>query len=153
METTRQRTFIMIKPDGVQRGLIGEVISRFEKKGYKLVAMKFVNATKEHVEAHYEEHRGRKFFDGLVEYVTSGPVVPMVWEGSEIIEGSRAVIGATNPTKSAPGTIRGDLAIEVGRNIIHGSDAPESAAREVAHWFTAEEQATWTQHSDAWLYE
>ena len=153
METARQRTFIMIKPDGVQRGLVGEVIKRFETKGYKLVAMKFINASKEHVETHYEEHRGKKFFDKLVEYVTSGPVVPMVWEGGEIIEGSRNVIGATSPTKATPGTIRGDLAIEVGRNIVHGSDSVEAAAREISHWFKTEELADWKDHSTEWLYE
>ena len=153
MEGARQRTFIMIKPDGVQRGLVGEVIARFEKKGYKLVAMKFLTASKEHVETHYEEHRGKKFFDGLVEYVTSGPVVPMVWEGGDIIEGSRNVIGATNPTSATPGTIRGDLAIEVGRNIVHGSDKPESAEKEINHWFKQEELAGWDHHSTTWVYE
>ena len=153
MEGDKQRTFIMIKPDGVQRGLVGEIISRLENKGYKLVAMKFMNATKEHVEAHYEDHRGKKFFDPLVEYIISGPVVPMVWEGGNIIEGSRTLIGATNPTAATPGTIRGDYAIEVGRNIIHGSDLPESATKEIAHWFSESELASYDQVSKGWIYE
>ena len=153
METTRQRTFMMIKPDGVQRGLVGEVIARLERKGYKLIAMKFENASKEHVEAHYEDHRGKKFFDPLVEYMTSGPVVPMVWEGDNIIEGSRTLIGATNPTAAAPGTIRGDFALDVGRNLIHGSDLPESAEKEIKHWFKDEELTTYTHHDTPWVYE
>ena len=153
MEGARERTFLMIKPDGVQRGLVGEIISRFEKKGYKLVAMKYTNATKAHVEAHYEDHRGKPFFDPLVKYITSGPVVPMVWEGASIIEGSRTVIGATNPTAAAPGTIRGDFAIEVGRNIIHGSDKVESATKEIAHWFSESEMADFDQTIKGWIYE
>ncbi|CAI2382500.1 unnamed protein product [Moneuplotes crassus] len=153
MEGARERTFIMIKPDGVQRGLVGEIVARLEKKGYKLIAMKFVNASKEHVEAHYEDHRGKKFFDPLVEYITSGPVVPMVWEGTNIIEGSRSIIGATNPTTATPGTIRGDLCIEVGRNLIHGSDLVESATKEIAHWFKEDELATYSHVADPWIYE
>jgi nucleoside-diphosphate kinase len=143
----------MIKPDGVQRGLIGEVIARFEKKGYKLISMKYQVASKDMVETHYEDLKGKGFFDGLVTYITSGPVVQMVWEGANIIEASRKLIGATNPINSEPGTIRGDYAIDVGRNIIHGSDLPESATKEIAHWFTEEEQAEWVHHSNDWTYE
>mgnify|MGYP006299588987 FL=1 len=153
MEGNKQRTFIMIKPDGVQRGLVGEVISRFEKKGYKLVGMKYLVASKDHVEAHYEEHRGKKFFDGLVTYVTSGPVVPMVWEGDNVIEGGRNIIGATKPTEATPGTIRGDLCIDVGRNLIHGSDAPDTAEKEIKHWFKPEDFADFTPHSQESIYE
>eukprot|EP00343_Euplotes_focardii_P009018 CAMPEP_0205824020 /NCGR_PEP_ID=MMETSP0206-20130828/19052_1 /ASSEMBLY_ACC=CAM_ASM_000279 /TAXON_ID=36767 /ORGANISM="Euplotes focardii, Strain TN1" /LENGTH=143 /DNA_ID=CAMNT_0053121755 /DNA_START=55 /DNA_END=486 /DNA_ORIENTATION=+ len=143
----------MIKPDGVHRGLVGTIISKFEAKGYKLVAMKFTNATKEHVEAHYSDLSSKPFFAGLVEYITSGPVVPMVWEGGNIIDVSRTLIGATNPVEAAPGTIRGDYSIEVGRNIIHGSDLPESATKEIAHWFTDAELSTYEQVGKDWIYE
>ncbi len=153
MEGTKERTFIMIKPDGVQRGLVGEIIARLEKKGYKLVAMKFTTASKEHVEKHYEDLSGKKFFDALVGYITSGPVVPMVWEGTNIIEGSRSIIGATNPTEATPGTIRGDMCFEVGRNLIHGSDLPESATKEIGHWFTESELNSYTQATEPWIYE
>ena len=153
MEGQNQRTFIMIKPDGVQRGLIGEIIARFEKKGYKLVAMKFMSPTKEFVETHYEDLRSKKFFDGLCEYICSGPVVAMVWEGGSIVEGSRLLIGATNPTTASPGTIRGDLCIELGRNLIHGSDMPEAAEREIKHWFADSELTDSKQVTHDWIYE
>ena len=148
-----ERTFIMIKPDGVQRGVMGNIISRFEDKGYKMVGCKMMDAPTEHCEKHYEEHKGRPFFNSLVSYVCSGPVLAMVWEGSSSIEGGRNLIGATNPTSSSPGTIRGDLAMEVGRNLIHGSDSKESAAKEIAHWFNDDELSKWTHHSKEWLFE
>ena len=152
-ETARQQTFIMIKPDGVQRGLIGEVISRLEKKGYKLNAIKYMVAEKAHVEEHYSDLSSKKFFNDLVEYVTSGPVVAMVWEGKDIVGGSRLIIGATNPTEATPGTIRGDLCIDVGRNIIHGSDSVENAEKEIKHWFGESGITSWKSHSEGWIYE
>ncbi|KEI41040.1 uncharacterized protein L969DRAFT_72734 [Mixia osmundae IAM 14324] len=130
-----EQTYIMIKPDGVQRGLVGEIISRFEKRGFKLVALKLVQATKEHLEKHYEDLKEKKFFPGLVNYMASGPVICMVWEGKDVVKTGRVMLGATNPLASNPGTIRGDYAIDVGRNVCHGSDAVESAKHEIGLWF------------------
>ena len=149
----KERTFIMIKPDGVQRGLIGQIISRFETKGFKLVAMKLAAPGKEKFEAHYADLKDKKFFPGLIEYAISGPVCAMVWEGDNAVLTGRKMLGATKPSDSAPGTIRGDFCIDVGRNIIHGSDAVESANHEIALWFTAEELTNWTSHSQTWIYE
>lgn len=148
-----ERTFIMIKPDGVQRGLIGEVISRFERKGFSLVGMKFMSVSRELAEKHYEVHKERPFFSGLVEFIISSPVVAMVWEGENVIASARTLIGATKPTEAQPGTIRGDFGIEVGRNLIHGSDAPETAQQEIALWFQEGELAAWEPAAKAWLYE
>jgi len=142
-----------VKPDGVQRGLVGEIIKRFEVKGYKLVALKLLHPSKEQVEGHYDEHRARPFFPGLVSFFASGPIVAMVWEGEDVILSGRKLMGATKPKDSAPGTIRGDFAVNMGRNIIHGSDGPESAKREIAHWFKPDEIVSWNSHSAAWLYE
>jgi nucleoside-diphosphate kinase len=153
MEGRRQRSFIMVKPDGVQRRLVGEVIRRFEVKGFKLVALKQLHASEQLLRSHYAEHDGKPFFPKLLNYVGSGPVVAMVWEGSNVVEVGRKLVGATKPSESAPGTIRGDFAIDVGRNIIHGSDSAESAAREIALWFTAEEVLDWNDHSTEWIYE
>lgn len=149
-----QRTFVAIKPDGVQRGLIGEIVSRFERRGLKLVGMKFMQVTKELAETHYGEHKGKPFFDGLVGFITSGPVVAMVWEGKDAIALARNTIGATNPSASAPGTIRGDFAIEIGRNIVHGSDGPESAKREIGIFFKdAELAGDWNRTVQCWVSE
>jgi len=148
-----ERTFIAIKPDGVQRNLVGEIITRFEKKGYQLVALKLVHQTKELAEKHYEEHKGKPFFPGLVDFITSGPVVAMVWQGKGVVATARLLIGATNPLASAPGTIRGDFAIEVGRNIIHGSDSVDSANREIALWFSQSELVDWHPTRDTHIYE
>jgi len=147
------RTFIAIKPDGVHRGLVGEIISRFEKKGYKLVALRFIQVTKEHAEKHYADLSQKPFFKGLVEYFISGPVVAMVWEGKNIVKGGRVLIGATNPQDSAPGTIRGDFAIDVGRNVIHGSDTVENAQKEIALWFGEKETVDWTPVNKGFVYE
>ena len=125
----------MIKPDGVQRGLVGEIIKRFEAKGFKLIAMKMATPGKAHMEEHYKDLAGKKFFPGLIAYMTSGPVVAMVWEGANVVKEGRKMLGATMPSDSSPGTIRGDFCIEVGRNICHGSDAVESANAEIAHWY------------------
>jgi nucleoside-diphosphate kinase len=130
-----ERTFLMIKPDGVRRGLVGEIIRRFENKGYKLVELKMVTPSRELAEAHYEVHRGKPFFDGVVSFITSGPVVATVWEGENVIEVSRKLMGATKPTDSNPGTIRGDFANSIEQNLIHGSDAAETAATEIKLWF------------------
>lgn len=148
-----ERTFIAIKPDGVQRGLIGEIIRRFESKGFTLVGLKLMQASRELAENHYGVHRERPFFAGLVEFITSGPLVAMVWEGEGVVASARKMIGATNPLNSEPGTIRGDLGIEVGRNIIHGSDAIETAQQEIALWFKDEELVSWTPTINPWLRE
>ncbi|CAI9759348.1 unnamed protein product [Fraxinus pennsylvanica] len=134
-----ERTFIAIKPDGVQRGLISEIISRFERKGYKLVAIKILVPSKDFAQKHYHDLKERPFFNGLCDFLSSGPVIAMVWEGEGVIKYGRKLIGATDPQKSEPGTIRGDLAVVVGRNIIHGSDGPETAKDEIKLWFKPEE--------------
>merc|ERR1712126_140404 len=147
-----ERTFIMIKPDGVQRGLVGDIIKRFEQKGFKLVAMKFMQASEEHLRKHYADLSERPFFPGLVKYMASGPVVPMVWEGLNVVKTGRVMLGETNPKDSKPGTIRGDFAIQVGRNICHGSDAVESAEKEIKLWFSDEELTSWKPAAIDWVY-
>ncbi len=148
-----ERTFIMIKPDGVQRNLVGNIVSRFETKGFKLVGMKFMAVSRELAEEHYGVHKERPFFGSLVEFITSSPVVAMVWEGDGVVAGARTLIGATNPLSAAPGTIRGDLGVSIGRNIIHGSDAIETAQSEIALWFKEDELASWEPATNSWLYE
>ncbi|KAG2410864.1 Nucleoside diphosphate kinase [Vigna angularis] len=147
-----ERTFIAIKPDGVQRGLISEIISRFERKGYKLVGIKVVIPSKEFAKQHYHDLKERPFFDGLCDFLSSGPVIAMVWEGQGVISYGRKLIGATDPQKSEPGTIRGDLAVVVGRNIIHGSDGPETAKDEINLWFKPEELVSFTSNAEKWVY-
>ncbi|KAL7471530.1 hypothetical protein ACHAXS_011914 [Conticribra weissflogii] len=142
----------MIKPDGVQRQLVGEIIRRFEAKGYKLIAMKLTSPGKEHMEAHYSDLASKKFFPGLIAYMTSGPVVAMVWEGANVVKEGRKMLGATMPSESACGTIRGDFCIEVGRNVCHGSDSVESAEKEIAHWFP-EGVCSWDSCAASWIYE
>ena len=148
-----ERTFVMIKPDGVQRGLVGEIIARFERKGLKLVAMKMVHVDDAFARKHYAVHEGKPFFEGLVEYITSSPVVAMVWEGKNAIRVVRDMVGATDPQKAAPGTIRGDYGMEIGRNLIHASDGQETAAFEIALWFDEAEIVTWERNTEPWLYE
>lgn len=148
-----ERTFIMVKPDGVQRGLVGEVISRFEKKGFTLVGLKMLQVSRSLAEEHYGVHKERPFFGGLVEFICSSPVVAMVWEGEGVIASARKLIGATNPLNAEPGTIRGDFGVSVGRNLIHGSDAPETAQTEIKLWFTDAELASWQASITPWLYE
>ena len=150
---TKERTFIMIKPDGVQRGLIGQIMARFETKGFKLVAMKLCAPGRAHFEQHYADLSQKPFFGGLVDYASSGPVCAMVWEGDQAVATGRKMLGATKPFDSQPGTIRGDFCIHVGRNIIHGSDAVESANAEIALWFTEQELVSWAHHSNDWVYE
>jgi nucleoside-diphosphate kinase len=142
----------MIKPDGVQRGLVGKIIERFEQKGFKLVAMKFTAPGRAHLEKHYEDLKDKKFFPGLIQYMSSGPVVAMVWEGKGAVVEGRKMLGATMPSESACGTIRGDFCIEVGRNICHGSDSVESANKEIALWFPEGVQE-WNSCEHSWVYE
>ena len=153
MAGNRERTFIMLKPDAVQRGLVGEIIKRFEQKGFKLVAMKMMHASVEQLEEHYADLKGKGFFPGLIKYMNSGPVVPMVWEGLNVVKTGRVMLGETNPAASAPGTIRGDFSIQVGRNMCHGSDAVESANKEIALWFKDEELIKWDPVTMGWVYE
>lgn len=148
-----ERTYLMIKPDAVQRGLCGEIVSRFEKKGLKLIAMKFMRIPKEVAEKHYGEHKGKKFYDKLIAYITSGPVLAMVWEGKNAVSVCRTMMGKTDPQESAPGTIRGDYGMDLGVNIIHGSDSPESAAREIGIFFSPEELVEYDRTADRWTYE
>ncbi|MEH1852836.1 MAG: nucleoside-diphosphate kinase [Nostoc sp.] len=148
-----ERTFLAIKPDGVQRGLVGEIIRRFETKGFTLVGLKFLKVSRELAEQHYGVHRERPFFGGLVEFIISSPVVAMVWEGDGVIASARKIIGATNPLTAEPGTIRGDFGLNIGRNLIHGSDAPETAQQEIALWFKDEELVSWQPHLTPWLHE
>jgi nucleoside-diphosphate kinase len=148
-----ERTFLAIKPDGVQRKLVGEIIRRFEAKGFTLVGLKLMNVSRELAETHYGVHRERPFFAGLVDFITSAPVVAMVWEGEGVIASARKLIGATNPLNSEPGTIRGDFGVNVGRNLIHGSDAPETAQQEVSLWFKDEELVTWQPTLLSWIHE
>ena len=148
-----ERTFLMVKPDGVQRNLVGEIIQRFETKGFTLIGLKLMNVSKELAEAHYGVHKGKPFFPGLIEFITSGPVVAMVWEGNGVIASARKIIGATKPLEAEPGTIRGDYGVTVGRNLIHGSDAPETAQQEIALWFKEEELVNWESTLKPWIYE
>lgn len=148
-----EKTLVLIKPDGVQRGLIGEIVTRLERRGLKLSGMKFMQMTRELASVHYEAHVGKPFYDGLVGYITSGPIVAMVWEGKDAIQVVRTTMGATNAATAAPGTIRGDFAVEIGRNLVHGSDGSESAAREVALFFNEDELVAWSRETDRWIRE
>jgi nucleoside-diphosphate kinase len=148
-----ERTFLMIKPDGVQRNLVGEIIQRFEAKGFTLVGLKMMQVSSELAEKHYAVHKERPFFPSLVDFITSSPVVAMVWEGEGVIASARKIIGATNPLNSEPGTIRGDFGISVGRNLIHGSDGPDTAKDEVSLWFSDAELANWTPTITPWVVE
>ncbi len=148
-----QQTLIIAKPDAVQRGLTGTIISRLEARGLKLVAVKFHVIDESLASRHYAEHQGKGFYAGLVEYIGSGPSAVMVFEGSDAIAAARASIGSTNPVAAAPGTIRGDFALQVGRNLVHGSDSPESAAREVALFFDVGEIVSYARDGDRWIVE
>ena len=150
---TKERTFVAIKPDGVQRGLIAEIIGRFEKKGFKLVALKQLIPSRELAQEHYGVHKDRPFFDDLVKFISSGPVIAMVWEGDGVILSARKLIGPTKPLEADPGTIRGDLSINIGRNIIHGSDGAETAAFEINLWFNASEINDWITSDSLWRTE
>jgi len=152
--TETERTFVMVKPDGVQRGLIGEIVSRFEDRGLKLVAGKFMQIDGELAREHYAEHVDKPFFDDLSSFITSGPVFAMVWEGQDAIAQVRTMMGETDPAESAPGTIRGDFGLDLGRNVIHGSDTEEgSAKREIGLFFDDEELHSYDRIDETWLYE
>ncbi|KAL0721317.1 hypothetical protein Bca4012_035916 [Brassica carinata] len=148
-----EETYIMVKPDGIQRGLVGEIISRFEKKGFKLVGLKMFQCPKELAEEHYKDLSAKSFFPSLIEYITSGPVVCMAWEGVGVVASARKLIGKTDPLQAEPGTIRGDLAVQTGRNIVHGSDSPENGKREIALWFKEGELCEWESALAKWLRE
>ncbi|MBD2137409.1 nucleoside-diphosphate kinase [Anabaena sp. FACHB-1237] len=148
-----ERTFLAIKPDGVQRNLVGEIIRRFESKGFTLVGLKMMKVSRELAEQHYDVHKERPFFPGLVEFIISSPVVAMVWEGEGVVAAARKIIGSTNPLTAEPGTIRGDFGINVGRNLIHGSDAQETAQREIKLWFKDDELVSWEPNLTPWLRE
>ena len=148
-----ERTLVLVKPDGVQRGLIGEVISRLERRGLKLVGMKFMQVDDALARQHYGEHVDRPFFAGLVDFITSSPVVAMAWEADNAVEAVRNTMGPTNPTTSPLGTIRGDLGLDIGRNLVHGSDSPESAERELSLFFNTSELLNYSRANDPWIKE
>ena len=149
-----ERTFVMVKPDGVQRGLIGEVLSRFEERGLKLVGAKFMQIDQALAEQHYAEHEDKPFFGDLTDFITSGPVLAMVWEGQDAIAQVRSMMGATDPAEAAPGTIRGDFGLDLGRNVVHGSDTePGSAEREIELFFDEAELEDYERIDETWLYE
>lgn len=153
MEEILERTLILVKPDGVQRGLIGEVIKRLEGRGLRLVAAKFVQIQPSFAHQHYAVHEGKPFFEGLIEYITSSPVMAMVWEGTQAIRAARQTMGATNPAEAAPGSIRHDFGQDIGRNLTHASDAQETAETEVALWFADQELVNWNRAIDPWIFE
>lgn len=148
-----ERTLVLVKPDGVQRGLMGEVVSRLERRGLKLVAAKFISVSLELAETHYAIHEGKEFYDSLISYITSAPVLAMVWEGPNAIKAVRQTMGSTRPTEAAPGSIRQDFALEVGRNLTHASDTPENGLKEISLWFKPEELVTWSRENDRWVFE
>lgn len=148
-----ERTLVLVKPDGVQRGLIGEIIGRLERRGLKLAALKLMSVDDALARRHYGEHVDRPFFAGLVEFITSGPIVAMAWEANNAVEIVRATMGVTNPANAAPGTIRGDFGIDIGRNLIHGSDSPQSAERELALFFQPGEILDYPRSNDPWIVE
>jgi nucleoside-diphosphate kinase len=148
-----ERTLVLVKPDGVQRGLIGEIIGRLERRGLRLVAAKFIQVSKELAETHYAIHKGKPFYAGLIKYITSAPVMAMVWEGPNAVAAIRQTMGATRPTEAAPGSIRHDFALEVGRNLTHASDSVENGVKEVALWFNSAELVNWKRTTDQWIFE
>ena len=148
-----EKTFVMIKPDGVQRGLIGEIFSRLERRGLKLTAAKFLNVPLDLAETHYSIHIDKPFYEGLLKYITSAPVMAMVWEGPNAVLAVRQTMGSTRPTEAAPGSVRHDFGLEVGRNLTHASDSVENGIKEIALWFDPDEIINWTRANDPWIYE
>mgnify|MGYP000874989943 CR=1 FL=1 len=147
-----ERTLVLVKPDGVQRGLIGEVIMRLERRGLKMVAAKFLQVSPELAQTHYAVHEGKPFYEGLIRYITSAPVMAMVWEGPNAVAVVRQTMGATRPWEAAPGTIRHDFGLEVDRNLTHGSDSVENGEKEAALWFSDEEMVSWQRANDPWIF-
>ncbi|HVB53244.1 MAG TPA: nucleoside-diphosphate kinase [Candidatus Acidoferrales bacterium] len=147
-----ERTLVLIKPDGVQRGLVGELVGRFERRGLHLVGLKLTDITREIAAEHYGEHRGRPFFEAIIDFITSAPVVAMVWEGPNAVMMVRSMMGPTNPATAAPGTIRGDFGIDIGQNVVHGSDSPSRAEQEIALYFGDAELVTWEREGGRWIY-
>ncbi len=148
-----ERSLVLVKPDAVQRGLIGEVIMRLERRGLRLVAARFVAVSQELAQTHYAIHKGKPFYDGLIRYITSAPVMAMVWEGPEAIAAIRQTMGSTRPTEASPGSIRHDFALQIGRNLTHASDTLENGVKEIALWFKPEELITWERDVDQWIFE
>lgn len=148
-----ERTLIIVKPDAVQRGLIGEIIARFERRGLRIIGMKFMQIDRALAARHYAIHQGKPFYEGLLDYITSAPVVVMALEGGDAIQIARNTIGATRPKEAVPGSIRGDFGLEVGRNLVHGSDSPENGEKEVALFFKPEELIAWQRDVDRWIFE
>ena len=148
-----EKSLVLVKPDGVQRGLVGEVISRLERRGLRLVAARFIQVSRELAETHYAIHKGKPFYDGLIKYITSAPVMAMAWEGPNAVAAIRQTMGATRPTEAAPGSIRHDFALEVVRNLIHASDSVENGGKEVALWFKPGELVDWKRDIDRWIFE
>ena len=149
----RERTLILVKPDGMQRGLAGEIISRLESRGLRIVGLRMLQVDEALAKRHYAEHEGKPFLAGLIDYITSSPIIAAVLEGTRAIEVVRKTIGATNPAEAEPGTIRGDLGVELGRNLIHGSDGPDSAAREIALFFDESQTFGYERDVDRWIFE
>ena len=148
-----ERTLIIVKPDAMQRGLAGEVLARLERRGLKIVGLKLIRIDQALANRHYGEHQGKPFFEGLVSFISSSPVIVGVLEGTNAVAAVRSTMGATNPTAAGPGTIRGDLALELGRNMVHGSDSPESAEREIALFFQPDELLAYDRNVDPWIFE
>lgn len=148
-----ERTLILVKPDAMQRGLAGEILARLERRGLRLAGLRLLRVDEALARAHYGEHEGKPFFEGLVEYITSSPIIAAVFEGADAVAAARQTMGATSPTEAAPGTIRGDLAIEIGRNLVHGSDSAASAEREIALFFEGQPLIDWRRESDRWVFE
>ncbi|MCC7361125.1 MAG: nucleoside-diphosphate kinase [Anaerolineales bacterium] len=148
-----ERSLVIIKPDGVQRGLVGEIIGRLERRGLRLVGLKFLAVEVSLAEQHYAVHQGKPFYEGLIRYITSAPVVVMAWEGKKVVEAVRQTVGATNPTAAVPGTIRADLGIDIGRNLIHASDSVATAEFELGLWFKPGEIVDWARDGERWVFE
>jgi nucleoside-diphosphate kinase len=153
MESIMEKTLVLVKPDGVQRGLIGEVIVRLERRGLRLAAAKFMQVSQDLAETHYAVHKGKPFYEKLIKYITSAPVMAMAWEGPNAVAAVRQTMGATRPTEAAPGSLRHDFALEVGRNLTHGSDSVENGEIEVSLWFKPEELVSWDREVDCWIFE
>ena len=148
-----ERTLILVKPDAMHRGLAGEIIARLERRGLKIVGMRMLSVDRPLAERHYGEHKGKPFYEGLVDYITASPIIAAVFEGTDAVRAARQAMGVTKPVEAAPGSIRGDFAVETGRNLVHGSDSPESAQREIELFFGGAELESWRRDTDRWIFE